>query len=124
MSLEVKIKDKSECLEKKLLIIRKMMYYKEPISMYKVAKDLGMSTSGLYYHFTQLIDEKIIDSLNGKYIINSSLKYINIHAELLFPFIESVMKANPDLKPDELLNLISYMLAMLSIEVDGNEDKG
>ena len=96
----------------KLLIIREMMCYKVPISMYRIAKILKMSLSLVYYHVQSLIESGVILCNDKKYEINSCFKYINDFAELLLPFIEALYKSNPELNRKQLNDLASYMLAM------------
>lgn len=110
-----------ENLETKLLIIRKMMFYKIPVSMYKVAKDLKMSSSHVYYHFQSLIESGVVLFDGKQYRINECFKCINDFLELLMPFFEAIIKTNPEFSEEQLTDIASYMLAITTIEVDENE---
>ncbi|KKN39600.1 hypothetical protein LCGC14_0741740 [marine sediment metagenome] len=108
-------------LNTKLFIIQRLIKMKEPVSMYKLAKDLHMSTSKVFYHFNTLIDSGVIILYKNKYQINPCFKYPNDILELLMPFFECIRELNSDLDGDQLLNFTNYFLATISLEVESED---
>jgi len=115
--IRVKVKDKNG-LDTKLFIIQSMVKYKEPISMYRFAKDHDMSTAQIFYHFNSLVKNNVIVKCEDGFELNVCFKHINLHLEKLVPFFQSIADDNPDLDIEDLNILASFMLAISTIEVE------
>lgn len=120
--VRLKIDRASNGLDTKLFIIKRLRGYDEPISMYQFAKDCNMDRPNVHYHFKPLMECGVIIIHQKKYQINPCFKYVNDILEILQPFFECLAELNSDLNTNQLSDLASYLLAMISIEVDGNED--
>jgi len=123
MMVEVRVKTMTDDLDKKLLIIKQMTRYPQTVSMYRVAKDMGYSTPLLYHHFKTLIEQGIIEKIGNKYKVNACFDHLEDHIILLQEFIESIVHHNANFDEDSITSIIGYMLALLTIEVEEDEDQ-
>lgn len=120
--VKLKINKEPGGLKTKLCLIQRLIKIKEPVSMYQFAKDLNMPTSQIYYHFKPLIDCGVIVLYKNKYQINPCFKYPNDILELLMPFFGCLAELNSDLDADQLSELATYLLAIITVEVEDYED--
>ncbi len=122
-NIKLKINNDVNGLDTKLFIIQRLAKYDVPISQYQFAKDIHMSTAHVFYHFKPLLECGVIIQINKKYQINPCFKYSSDILETLQPFFNCLWELNSNLSTDQLSDLASYLLAMVTIEVKDIENE-
>lgn len=115
--VKIKIRE-SDGLETKLFLIKKLIFYKNPISIYKLSKDLKMPSSQIYYHFQNLIEQKIIIQTEKGYKLIDCFYHLSDHLEHLTAFFISLLYCHPELSEDELNNIANYILTISTLEIE------
>jgi biotin operon repressor len=87
------------------------------VSIYRIAKDLGMSPQATAHHVQALVDEGVVAQDEEGYCLNDCLRHPENHVEFLAPLVQSLAECNPTASEEVLTTLVEYLLALVTFEV-------
>jgi DNA-binding transcriptional ArsR family regulator len=112
--------------ETRLAVLRQLLAYAEPVTAYRVGKDLGLELNRVSPALKRLAVEGAVECVQvgetKRYAPIPCLAHYEEHLPPLLALVQDLADDNPEDEPEQLLAILTYLISLVHVEVECDPD--
>ena len=108
----------------RVAILRNMKNLQAPATAYRIARDAALELNKVSPILKDLAREAIVECTGDhppRYFLTPCLSHLEKHLPAIYNLVKELVEDNPHASPDQILQLLEYLLLLIDIEVEDDE---